>query len=297
MIRTDITGIGDPYIIRCGNAYYMYATDAPGGFKYFYSEDLIDWKDMGYCYHGTWGENCFWAPEVYAHNGKFYLLYTARMKEKHSLRIGLAVANRPGGPFIDVENGPLFDFDYAAIDATVLFDDDGRTYMYYSRDCSENVIDGVHTSVIYGMEVHPETFKPISKPVVISAPDIPWECKASNTWRWNEGPAVIKRNGIYYLNYSVNCYASREYSIGCSQAVSPLGKFKKYDKPLLCYRENDFSGPGHNNFFTDAKGNVYTAFHIHTNYEKPDGNRRACIAPVRFGEDKKMIIDVDAQVR
>lgn len=294
MIKTEITGIGDPFVLRCGEAYYMYATNAPDGFKCFYSENMRDWKDLGYCYRGSWGENCFWAPEVYEHNGKYYLLFTARKKENHSLRIGLAVSDKPEGPFFDTENGPLFDFGYAAIDANVLFDDDNRAYMYYSRDCSENIIDGVHTSVIYGMEVNPDTLKPISEPIIISAPDIPWECEASNTWRWNEGPAVIKRNGIYYLNYSVNCYASREYSIGCSTSNTPLGKFVKYNEPLLYYRENEFSGPGHNSFFTDPRGNLYTAFHIHTDYEKPSGNRRACIAPVHFDERGKMIIDVDA---
>lgn len=69
----------------------------------------------------------------------------------------------------------------------------------------------------------------------------------------------------------------------------------KYAEPILVYRENEFSGPGHNHFFTDPDGKLYTTFHIHTDYDRPSGNRRACIAPVVFGPDGKMIIDVDGE--
>lgn len=66
MIRTEITGIGDPFILKDGDTYYMYATSAPDGFKYFTSKNLTDWTKGGYCYKDSpWGENNFWAPEVY----------------------------------------------------------------------------------------------------------------------------------------------------------------------------------------------------------------------------------------
>ena len=107
--------------------------------------------------------------------------------------------------------------------------------------------------------------------------------------------AEYQGGGIYYLNYSANCYSTRDYSVGCSQAESPLGPFVKYAEPILVYRENEFSGPGHNHFFTDPDGKLYTTFHIHTDYDRPSGNRRACIAPVVFGPDGKMIIDVDGE--
>lgn len=103
MIRTEITGIGDPFILKDGDTYYMYATSAPDGFKYFTSKNLTDWTKGGYCYKDSpWGENNFWAPEVYARNGKYYMIFTARWKEKHSLRIGVAVADSPEGEFKDL---------------------------------------------------------------------------------------------------------------------------------------------------------------------------------------------------
>lgn len=82
---------------------------------------------------------------------------------------------------------------------------------------------------------------------------------------------------------------SREYSVGCAESTSPWGKFEKYeDNPILKYEKGEFSGPGHNCFFEGKDGKLYTAFHIHTDYDKPSGDRRACIAEVYFDEAGKM---------
>jgi len=61
IIKTDVTGIGDPFILPHGGRYYMYATSAPDGFKVFIADRLTDdWRDGGYCYkNSTWGENNF----------------------------------------------------------------------------------------------------------------------------------------------------------------------------------------------------------------------------------------------
>ncbi len=294
MIRTEITGIGDPFILRVGDTYYMYATNAADGFRYYTSQNLTDWTDCGYCYKNSpWGEDSFWAPEVYERGGKYYLLYTARWKKNHSLRIGLAVADSPAGEFKDVTDGPLFDFGYAAIDATVLHDDDGKDYIYYSRDCSENVIDGVHTSQIYAAEISSDLRTFLTEPVLVSTPCKSWELLSGDEWRWNEGPYLVKHNGKYYMNFSVNCYASREYSVAYSVADKPLGPFiKADDNPILTFGEGDFSGPGHNAIFEGKDGKLYTAFHIHTHPEAPSGNRRACIGEVQFTNDDKMKIIV-----
>ena len=40
MIKTAITGIGDPYVLLHNGKYYMYATSASDGFKYYTSENL-----------------------------------------------------------------------------------------------------------------------------------------------------------------------------------------------------------------------------------------------------------------
>ena len=39
-IVTEITHIGDPFVLLCGDTYYMYATSAPDGIKVFTATDL-----------------------------------------------------------------------------------------------------------------------------------------------------------------------------------------------------------------------------------------------------------------
>ena len=289
LIRTEITGIGDPFVLRVGDKYYAYATytaSVSEGFHCYISENLTDWVDSGYCYrNSSWGEDSFWAPEVYERNGKYYMIYTARWKKNHSLRIGLAVSDTPTGPFKDIKDGPLFDLGYACIDATLLFDDDGKIYLYYARDCSENVVGGAHVSEIYCVELSENLLHFITQPKRIATPDVEWETSRDPMWLWNEGPAVLKHNGRYYLNYSVNYFACPEYSVGCAVADSPVGPFVKYGYPVLAKGEGDFSGPGHNSFFFDRSGKLLTAFHIHTYPDQPSGNRRMCIGEVEIDKN------------
>lgn len=282
-IKTNVTGIGDPFVIRQPEGYYMYATSSTEGFKVFFSADLKSWDDLGLCYRkdDSWGYKDFWAPEVVRRgDGKFVMHFTARSRLKDSLRIGVAVADSPRGPFVD-PGKPMFDLGYAVIDPSLFTDDDGKSYLYFVRDCSENVIDGVHTSQIYAAPVDDTLTALTADPVLLTTPDAAWETALSPEWRWNEGPSVIRRGNVYYMTYSVNCFDSREYSVGYATAKDPLGPFvKAAENPVLKYAEGEYSGPGHNSFFTDSDRKLMTAFHIHTCYEAPSGDRTACIAAV-----------------
>ena len=82
------------------------------------------------------------------------MYYTARWTENSSLRNGVAISDSPLGPFKDIENEPFLDLGYAVIDPNVFIDEDGRKYLYYIKDCSENVINGRYESHVYGVELN-----------------------------------------------------------------------------------------------------------------------------------------------
>jgi len=290
IIKTKVTDIGDPHILPYGGRYYMYATSHKAGFKVWVSDDLVEWEDKGLCYYESkWGYENFWAPEVYFHEGKFYMYFSARWNKNKSLRTGVAVADSPLGRFEDAEGQPM-DFGYAAIDGSVLFDNDGKKYFYYAKDCSENIVDGKHTSQIYVVSLNNDMISTAGEPVLVSTPDNDWELK-DEEWRWNEGPVLLKRAGKYYLFYSSSPFWSPNYSVNYSVSQSPFGPFDKAkENPILKQIEGEISGPGHNSFFETFDGQLMTAYHIHTNPDKPDGNRRACISKVFF-KDGKPIID------
>ena len=273
MIRTNVTGIGDPFIVRAGDVYYMYATSfVMDGFKVWKSEDLENWEDLGACLDlsNSWTCQDYWAPEVIFHRGKYVMHYTARRKSDSSLR-----------PFTDVHNGPMFDPGYAVIDGHVFIDDDGQPYFYFSKDCSENYITPtLRVSQMCVCKLSDDLLNIVSEPVTLFGPSEDYDFVILGDQAWNEGPYVLKKDGIYYMTYSANCYHTSDYCICQAKAENPYGPFQKADAPIVvCDRDKskDFSGPGHNAFFRDKEGNLKITFHIHTDPNAPSPDRKAVI--------------------
>ncbi len=292
IIKTDITGIGDPFVLLFEDTYYMYATSSPNGFHVYSSEDLITWRDRGLCYKkkGSFGYKCFWAPEVTARSdGKFVMHFSAKDRKRRSLRIGAAVSDSPLGPFYDANEGaPMFDPDYAIIDAHCFTDNDGQSYLLYVRDVSENICaDGIRRSEIYIAPLDRSLTRLVEEGKCILSPSGDEETSIDPKWQWNEGPFVLEAGGRYYLNYSYNCFNVREYSVGVAEAESIAGPYKKTDRRLLIAND-EMSGPGHNSYFRAKDGTLMCAFHIHTDPKRPSGNRRACFVPAELDGGLKL---------
>jgi beta-xylosidase len=154
---------------------------------------MVNWKDYGAVlspHTFSWATGDAYASQCIERNGKFYW-YVATFHKKDSISkggaaIGVAVSNRPTGPFKDaigkalITNEMTTDMKYGwdDIDPTVFIDDDGKAYLFWGNgSCKwiklkENMIeaDGPIT-----------TFKPE---------------------HYIEGPWVYKRNDLYYLLYS-----------------------------------------------------------------------------------------------
>lgn len=287
-----IKNIGDPFVLKASDGkYYCYPTTGGlNGFKAWSSVDLVNWHERGIVYQATdksWGHDRFWAPEVVEYQGRYYMYYSAGWKHNNSLRIGVAVADNPLGPFVDVFDYPMFDFGYAAIDAHVFIDDDGQKYLYYSRDCSENIVDGRHESHIYGVKLNDDLISIGDDPVLLTKPKQDWELKSGPDWLWNEGPFVLKHNGTYYLMYSANFYAGRDYSVGYATARHPLGPFVKYAKnPILASHTEAISGPGHHSVTVSPDNSeLFIVYHTHTDPKKGGGDRQVCIDRMGFSPD------------
>ena len=283
-----VKDIGDPHIIKEGEEYFAFATGGPIGFNVWRSADLKTFAKEKAMKKIDWVSGDYWAPEVYCINGKYVMFFTGRWKETGTLRIGVAMSDVPQGPYEDAIGGPLFDPGYAVIDGTLVYDGEGKPYMIYSRDCSENVVDGYHESHLYGVALADDLLSVTGEPVLLTQPDSAWELN-SGDYRWNEGPFVLTHNGKYYLYYSANGYAQKEYAVGVAVADHPLGPYTKQENnPILNYIEKDasvlVSGPGHNSFFT-VGDELFTSYHTHTYPAAPSGNRQIAIDRAGFHAD------------
>lgn len=286
-----IMHIGDPYILYYHETYYLYATSHFKGYYCWKSYNLSDWEEPVVCYQATeksFGNTCFWAPEVYEFDGRFYMYYTAQWKkyEEEELRIGVAVADHPEGPFYDVlEERPMFDFGYGVLDAHIL--KDNKNYLYYSRAGANHIVGGVRQAEIYVVELGQDYTSVVGEGKLILKPEQEWEMRQpENAQFWNEGPFVMKHKGRYHIMYSANYFGSPYYALGAAVADNPMGPFEKYeDNPVLCTNEQ-ISGPGHNCVVKDKDGNFYCVYHAHTNYNNPSGDRQVYIAPLIFENGK-----------
>ena len=128
----------DPEGVIFGDTYWIYPTysapyDEQMFFDAFSSTDLVTWTKHPRVLDAKsvkWAERAMWAPSVIDKDGKYYLFFGANdIQNDEALGgIGVAVADRPEGPFKDYLGKPLIDkFHNGAqpIDQFVFRDDDG----------------------------------------------------------------------------------------------------------------------------------------------------------------------------
>lgn len=295
-VRTSDGGIltaADPFVFFYDGTYYLTGTTADGGFDYFSSTDLQTWKYGGPLYRkseGHPGTSLFWAPEVKLYDGRFYLTYSCWFPEKNRMLACVAVSENPEGPYRDLYT-PWFDFGYSTIDTHIFVDDDGTSYLYYSKNYA---IDGkCGVGEIYGVKLKKDLSGPDGEPVFLMGAFQEWEKVRWETNRCNEGPEVFKYDGKYYMTYSANDTGYEFYGIGVAYADSPLGPWvKSEDNPLITTDLSaGVSSPGHNSLFETPEGVMYMAYHRHADPEaaKPDWNRVVCI--------ERLCIDMDGCLR
>lgn len=274
--------IGDPYVLYdVDGKYYMYGTGggAKEGFPAFSSEDLVNWEHEGQVYHGntetTWGVDHFWAPEVYKIEDKYYMFYSAQWKENpteelENFRIGVAVADKPTGPFKNLYDRPVFDPGYPIIDANVFFDKDGDAYLYYSRACYKHPVESeiatwakekgmyeeIEESWIYGVKLKPDFSGLVGDPVLLLRPPVTmddkqaeWESRSVTSGevnrRWTEGSYTFLHNDTYYMMYSANYFGGENYAVGYATSKHPLGPYTKAPRNPVLQRNTAQGGNGH----------------------------------------------------
>jgi beta-xylosidase len=274
----------DPDITIAQGQYWIYPTNEggphPGGggprFYTYSSPDLQVWtrhgpvlsfKDVPWIDADGQKRHGAWAPGIFQENGRFYLYYAVGPQAVTPSRIGVAVSDKPDGPFVDsgkplVTGGNGFE----AIDPMVFADAvSGKTYLY----CG-----GSAGATLHVYELNPD--------LVSIARQVP----VDNPRNFTEGVYMTKRNGVYYLSYSHGSYRDASYSVHYCTAPTALGPWT-YRGPILV-SAGPFVGPGHHAFFQNpGTGQWYIVYHRWNNVvngQMPRA-RSVCIDKVQFAAD------------
>jgi beta-xylosidase len=296
----DSLRMGDPFVLHVGKNYYLYGTTARDGFKCWTSADLVHWDAKGYAYQRTdksWGSGSYWAPEVTAHKGKFYMVYScnggkdASGKDIKGFRLCVAVSDKAEGPFKDLY-GPWIDLGWSAIDADLFIDDDGTPYLYFAKVGEVPKPEGGKPAdadiygEIYGVKLKADLSAADGEAVLCSKAEQEWEqpdrARRPRS-RCNEGPMVFTpgsvagKEKVYYMTFSAGHWASPRYAIGYNTAAKPLGPWtKSKENPLVSANAAiGVAGPGHNSVTTSPDGKeLWMVYHALGDATKPGGGGR-----------------------
>jgi arabinan endo-1,5-alpha-L-arabinosidase len=262
----------DPAVLRAADGYYyVYATQSARGghmlnIQAARSRDLVHWQQLGDALpvKPAWASRTqdFWAPDVVAHDGRYYLYYSARPDAAQSdpsrgLCLAVAISARPEGPFTDVGRPLLCGPGFVNIDP-MAYDDPatGRRLLYW----------GSGFQPIKVQELAPDriSFAPGSRPVDL-VPPLPADDPA-NYRRLVEGAWLVRHGGFYYLFFSGDncCGPNAHYAVMVARSRSATGPFAlPHDLPggVIVARRGIWVAPGHNSVIDDRCGTSWILYH------------------------------------
>ena len=279
--------------------YYIYpTTDGAFGwhnhdFKCFSSSDLVNWKDEGVILDLQdldWGKEYAWAPCIIEKKvGETYRYYFYFVANKS---VGVAVADRPEGPYRDALGRPLLSQEEIGapnivIDPDVFRDPaTGKYYLYWGNSYlwMAELADDMVSLV-------PGTMHEL----------IPRE--RIGEYHYLEGTYVFERNGLYYFMWSENITRSARYCIRYLISDSPTafvrdGQPARVEEQIVLRQDPSLQifGTGHHSVLNvPGTDDWYMVYHRFT---RPEGikmglsggyNREICIDPMYFNPDGTII--------
>lgn len=285
----------DPQIRLYGDTYWIFPTGKGKGektsFEAFSSKNLKDWTRHPRILLAddvTWAHNCLWAPDAHEKDGKYYFFFSANnaypVKGTHDKvrefgdkkygGIGVAVADRPEGPYRDLIGKPLIDqfWNGAQPIDQYVFKYKDEWYMIYGGWKRCNLV-----------KLAPD-FKSL----------LPLDDKGT-MWRdftpknYVEGSVLFERKGKWYFMYSSGSWMNGTYCVNYSMGDSPFGPFE-YKGTVLASQEPIATGPGHHSVINiPGTDDWYICYHRRPIPNKAAAHRITCLERMYFEENGDII--------
>nr|WP_221413136.1 glycoside hydrolase family 43 protein [Dysgonomonas sp. 521] len=270
----------DPEGIIFDDKYWVYPTySAPYEEQVFMdafsSTDLINWTKHERIVDTAsvkWINRAMWAPAIVKKDNKYFLFFAGNDIQNNDEYggIGIAVADKPEGPFKDYLGKPLIDkFHNGAqpIDQFVFKDKDGSYYIYYGgwKHCNVAKLNKDFTGLVpfddgsLYKEVTPENYV--------------------------EGPFMFIKDNKYYFMWSEGGWGGPDYFVAYAIADSPFGPFKRIGR-ILQQDPKIATGAGHHSVIHEPKSDKwYIVYHRRPVTETDGNHRETCIDEMQFDEN------------
>lgn len=267
----------DPEGIIYGKKYWIFPTySAPYKSQVFMdafsSKDLVKWEKHPRIIDTSavkWARMAMWAPSVISKDNKYFLFFGANdiQNDQQTGGIGVAVADKPEGPYRDYLGKPLIDkFHNGAqpIDQFAFRDKDGQYYLIYGgwRHCNIVKLKDDFT----GIRAFPDStvFREITPKGYV------------------EGPFMFIRNNKYYFMWSEGGWTGPNYSVAYAIGDSPFGPFERIGK-ILQQDPKIATGAGHHSVIhIPGTDDYYIVYHRRPLDQTDRNSRVVCIDKMEF---------------
>ena len=298
----------DPQMRRYGDTWWVFPTRSGAfvkqlGFDAFSSKDMKTWtKHPGILTTNdvAWAKGAMWAPDAHEVDGRYYIFFSANdaypvggkredgePQKEAKLQgyggIGVAVAERPEGPYRDLIGKPLVDrfWNRAQPIDQYVFEYGGEWYMVYGGWGRCNLVKLA------------KDFKSL----------VPLEDGAM--WRdmtpkdYVEGPVMFERDGKWYFMYSAGGWTGDDYCVNYSVGKSPFGPFKFKGKVLGVQRPIATGAGHHSVACVPGTDEWYICYHRRPIPNEGRDHRVVCIDRMEFDTngDIKPVVMTQGQVR
>jgi len=281
----------DPAPLNVGDSVmYVFTGHDEDGADFFWMQewrlystrDMVNWTDLGSplaLESFSWADDRAWAAQCIERNGKFYWYICAHSKFSGGMAIGVAVADRPEGPWRDALGRPLYENgSWDHIDPTVWIDQQtGQAWLAWGNPR------------VYILELEPDMIHAKGDVHLIDMTEEGFGSPVMNKREkgkkyrdsYVEGPWLMQRGDRWLLMYAAGGVPEH---IAYSSADNPLGPWH-YEGEIMPLGGTD-SFTNHSGV-ADFRGHSY--FFYHTGWLPGGGGfgRSTSVEEFQYTEDGK----------
>lgn len=291
MLKNTDIHIRDPFVlpVQEENLYYLYGTrgaetwtTSASGIDYYTSTDLQNWDGPFPAFRppaGFWADRNFWAPEVHAYNGRYYMF--ASFKSENARRgTQILAADNPRGTFLPISDAPATPRDWECLDGTLFVDGNKQPWIVFCHEWVQ-VGDGE----VCALRLSADLASTIGEPeLLFKASAAPWAQEINSKGRKGyvtDGPWLHRlENGDLIMLWS--SFGTGGYTVGMARSASGdiLGHWQQLPAPLYA------GDGGHCMTFRTFEGQLLLAYHR----PNPTPDERPYFVPLREHESALEIV-------
>lgn len=290
---------GDPSILVDGDTVYCYVGqdvsntggyDMPRWFCYS-SKDMKNWKYESIIMENkdTWSVDgrSAWASQVMKYKGKYYFYYSSEYKDGKG--IGVAVSDKPTGPFVDMLSAPLVPNSLTTDSVHAWEDIDPTAWIETDEKGEDHIYLGWGNTRFFvcEMEQDMKTIKDLdgNGKIEMGKDIILGKINGMDKNTFTEAPYYYRQqdeNGKYFGKYYM--FFASDWREQMAYATTDDILSNEWDFGGVIMEPSATSNTNHMAVF-DFKGQTYFVYHDGSLPGGNGGRRVACVEPIEINKD------------